>query len=242
MNAMKSMLVVLGLAAVALASDKPAAQNAAKAEALPAPREKTAEPTKPKYLVYTRYSDLSRSGIGEADTKELPFPFNCVTLTIDTWQSTREYTNTINVSWTLEYSGKRLPFIVARPTVEYFEGNDQDTQILFCTEGRSGESYQFVIQNVPAVSIRENVPSYLRSGFISTKGKERTLDGKIQFQTDDIKRYLVAKNPAEFGGITNPVFYIRMIYKPSDRGIYYKLDAWTGQVTSNTKKLALNSW
>ena len=244
MNAMKSMTVVLGLTAVVLAADKPEAPNIAKpnTEVLPTPREKTDEPTKRKYLVYTRYSDLSRSGIGEANLEEQPYAYNGVKLSIDTWESKEDFSKTINLLWTLEYSGKRLPFIVTRPTLGYFEGNRQDTQVLLSTQGRSGEQYQFAMHNVPSLYSPLNGPVYLRSGFVSTKGKERTLTGEIQIQTDDIKRYLVAKNPAEFGKISNPVLYIRMIHTPSDRGIHYKLDAWTGQVTSDTKKLVTKNW
>ena len=250
MNTMKSMLVVLGLTAVVLASDKPAAQNAAKpnTEVLPAPREKTAEPTKRKVFEFTRYSDLSRSGIGEENLKEQPIAYNGVTLNIQSLQSTEDFSNTINIFWTLEYSGNRLPFTVSRPTLDRFEGNDDDTQVVFYALGRSGETYRFDIHNIPGNTLRESprftryTSHYLRSGFISTKGKERTLNGSFEIQTDDIKRFLLAKKPEEFEGSRKPTLYIKMEHNPSDRGASYKLDSWTGHVESNLTKVALSNW
>lgn len=150
----------------------------------------------------------------------------------------------LDFNWRMKYTGPRPPLIILRPsltdswpettqvTVFAFPAGSKEGRVMLfeTTEPEKGAAVDWILHGPP------------KNWYITAK-KGTTETGTVTLAVADIKEVLRNRYPTEFSERVPPKLFVEMIHQPSDRGVHYDFDAWTGDLYSKTLVVPdLKSW
>lgn len=138
----------------------------------------------------------------------------------------------IRLKWYLAYSGKRQPLIVLRPNLTSILTGQ--TELIFAS-GNGRETVHAKICTTPGIIA---VP-FSKKAFITVK-EDTVGSGVIGIAKKPFLNLLQKHSTSRKAGEDTLVLLVRMIHRPSARGLGLNLDAWTGEVKSNVVMIKLN--
>lgn len=191
----------------------------------------------------THYSKLKLSTFTEKDVRLEPIRTDKTELEILLHRNTEDYADVIHVFYGIrQIDGIRKKFITV-PTLGEYKGELLETQAYFYVRGKSQKMYEFNIHNIPAFAAMLPIEiQHTRPDFAKFIEDSDSVNGSLDVQTSDIKRYLIAANREEFSELKSPKFYAKLKYNSTDDGGLFKLKAWTGKLESNHSSVVLLDW
>lgn len=131
----------------------------------------------------------------------------------------------LDIHWRFTYHGKRAPLIVLRPALHSILSGQTELRLV------AGSAKETIY-----VKTRSEVDIYdsSKDDFVIRK-RPQDAAGIMSIEKRALLKLLqkYSAAPSEIDTIL-----IQLIHKPFDRGITYTLDAWTGEVRSNTATIA----
>ncbi len=149
----------------------------------------------------------------------------------------------IDFEWSMKYTGPRPPLIIRKPSLTdslpwetevhvyaFPPGKEGGRRVIFAPPRDEGLLSRVLFNGAPA------------DWWVVVKEGE-TETGRETLAVADVKERLRTLYPAEFPADKPPKLYVEFFHKPEDRGRRGKLDAWTGELSSNIRRVPdLKSW